>query len=73
LQNAIKEYVLDKFCFLIFELYDNSNDILLVNIETKYFSYFNPEYLYYFKYIATSLLGYKHTLETKLKMINRFK
>lgn len=46
---------------------------MLSDIETKYISYIRPEYIYNFKFIATSMLGYKHNLEAKQKMVDRFK
>jgi len=65
LQRAIKKYGLSCFYFVIFETY---------NIEkTTYISFFKSEFLYSFKLIATSMLGYKHNIEAKWKMKNRFK
>jgi group I intron endonuclease len=75
LQNAINEYGLDNFYYIIFEFYNrNGKDIVMLSdIETKYISYIRPEYIYNFKFIATSMLGYKHNLEAKQKMVDRFK
>jgi hypothetical protein len=46
---------------------------MLSYIETKYISYIRPEYLYNFKFIATSVLGYKHNLKAIQKVVDRFK
>ena len=75
MQNAINEYGLDNFYYIIFEFYNrNGKDIVMLSdIETKYISYIRPEYIYNFKFIATSMLGYKHNLEAKQKMVDRFK
>jgi len=72
LQNAINEYGLDNFYYIIFEFYNRKDIIMLSDIETKYISYIRPEYIYNFKFIATSMLGYKHNLEAKQKMVDRF-
>lgn len=73
LQNAINEYGLDNFYSIIFEFYNKKDNVMLSYIETKYISYIRPEYLYNFKFIATSMLGYKHNLKAKQKMVDRFK
>ena len=41
---------------------------LLIDLETKYLSFFDLNSLYNFKSIASSMLGYKHTEEAKSKM-----
>jgi group I intron endonuclease len=73
LQNAINEYGLDNFYYIIFEFYNRKDIIMLSDIETKYISYIRPKYLYIFKFLTTSMLGYKHDLEAKQKMVARFK
>ena len=42
-------------------------------METNYIKKFNFDTLYNFKANATSLLGYKHTEEARLKMIEYYK
>lgn len=73
LQKDIKLYGLNIICYIIFESYVINYKVSLVNIETEYISLIKPFYLYNFKTIATSMLGYKHTLKAKQKMVNRFK
>jgi len=73
LQRAVKKYGLSCFYFVIFETYNIENNIKLVDLETTYISFFKSEFLYNFKLIATSMLGYKHNNEAKWKMKNRFK
>lgn len=46
---------------------------MLVDFETFYISLFKSKFLYNFKWIAVSMLGYKHTVKVKQKMINPFK
>lgn len=60
------------FYFIIFEAYNVDNNIKLIELETVYISLFKPEFLYNFKLIAISMLRYKHSIEAKLKMKNRF-
>ena len=69
LQNAINEYGLDNFYYIIFEFYNRKDIIMLSDIETKYISYIRADYLYNFKFLATSMLGYKHDLLAKQKMV----
>jgi group I intron endonuclease len=45
----------------------------LTDLETSYISKFSFNTLYIFKTLATSSLGYKHTEEAKLKMIEYYK
>lgn len=45
---------------------------MLIDVETMYLSSFRIEYLYNFKLIAHSMLGYKHTIEAKQKMLKRY-
>ena len=77
LQSAIEKYGLDKFNFGIYEYYSYDNKIVsskaLTDIETSYIEKFNFDTLYNFMRTATSLAGYKHTEEAKLKMLNWYK
>jgi group I intron endonuclease len=68
LQHAIKKYGLSCFYFIIFETYNIENNIKLVDLETTYISFFKFEFLYNFKLIGTSMLGYKHNNEAKRKI-----
>lgn len=45
----------------------------MTDLETSYISKFNFNTLYNFKAIATSSLGYKHTDEARLKMVEYYK
>lgn len=73
LQAAFIKYGLNNFKFEVLEIVDLSDkDIkFLTDLETTYISIFNFNILYNFKSKATSMLGYKHTKEAKLKMTNR--
>jgi group I intron endonuclease len=73
LQKSIKLYGLSNFFYIVFESYMINHGISLIDLETKYISYFKPISLYNFKSTAISMLGYKHTFEARQKMINRFK
>lgn len=77
LQNAFKKHGLDKFQFRIFEYFTFDNFVInnytLIDLETSYIGKFDFKELYNFKYIANSMLGYKHTEEAILKMVKRFK
>ncbi|KAG0122680.1 GIY-YIG endonuclease [Tuber indicum] len=72
LQRAIEKHSLDKFNFYIYEYFSYESklisDIALIDLETSYIQKFDFETLYNFKKTATSLEGYKHTEEAKLKM-----
>jgi group I intron endonuclease len=68
LQRAIKKYGLNNFYYLLFELYNSKDKILLTNFETIYIYYFNFESLYNFKNIGQSMLGKLHTIMTKEKI-----
>lgn len=72
LQRAIFKYDLNNFYYIIFEFYNLNDKVLFIDVETMYLSSFKIEYLYNFKLIAHSMLGYKHTIETKQKMLNRY-
>jgi len=77
LQKAFVKYGLDKFNIYIYEYFTYESKIIsnkaLTNLETTYIQKFNFETLYNFKAIATSSLGYKHTEESKLKMVEYYK
>lgn len=72
LQKAFEKYGLDKFNFCIYEYFTYQSKVVnnkaLTDLETSYIKNFNFDTLYNFKSTATSLLGYKHTNEAKLKM-----
>lgn len=72
LQRAIAKHGLDKFKFYIYEYfsYDSKliSDKALTDLETSYIQKFDFKTLYNFKITATSLVGYQHTEEAKLKM-----
>jgi group I intron endonuclease len=70
LQRAIKKYGLNNFYYLIFEFYVINDKSKLIDFENFYISSFDSRFLYNFKSTATSMLGYKHTLESKKKMVN---
>lgn len=75
LQFAILKYGLENFSFCIYEYFtyenkENSNK-LLTDLETSYIKKFNFSTLYNYMQTATSLQGYKHSEEAKLKMIKR--
>jgi len=63
LQGAFSKYGLNNFYYVIFEYYNPEYENSLMELETFYLSKFKVEYLYNFKYIANSLLGYKHSVE----------
>lgn len=73
LQKAIKKYELKNFDFIIYEFYDSKNkNLTLIGLEDIYIKKFDFNTLYNLKSSATSLLGYKHTKESVLKMKLRF-
>ena len=76
LQNAITKYGLDKFNFCIYEYFIYHNKVvshkILTDLETSYIERYSFDNLYNFMRTATSLSGYKHTDEAKLKMLKRF-
>lgn len=76
MQNAIAKYGLNKFSFGILEffMYDNKpvTHKLLTDLETYYIQKYCFNNLYNFMQTATSLLGYKHTDEAKLKIYKFF-
>lgn len=77
LQKAFTKYGLDKFKFCIYEYFTYKSKIIshkaLTDLETSYINRFNFDNLYNFKAIATSSLGYKHTEEARLKMVDYYK
>lgn len=77
LQNAFCKYGLEKFKFCIYEYFTFENKVLssktLTDLETSYISKFNFDTLYNFKATATSSLGYKHTGQARLKMVEYYK
>ena len=77
LQNAFAKYGLDKFKFCIYEYFTYESKIVsskgLTDLETSYISKFKFDTFYNFKATATSSLGYKHTEQARLKMIEYYK
>lgn len=77
LQKAFAKYGLDKFNFCIYEYFTYESKIIsskaLTDLETGYITKFYFDTLYNFKANATSSLGYKHTEEARLKMIEHYK
>ena len=77
LQKAIDKYGLDKFRFGVLEYFVYDNKLVshkgLTDLETSYIIKYPFDKLYNLKKNATSLAGYKHTDEAKLKMLARFK
>lgn len=77
LQNAFTKYGLSKFKFCIYEYFTYESKIVssqaLTDLETSYISKFKFDTLYNFKTTATSSLGYKHTEEARLKMVEYYK
>lgn len=76
LQSAISKYGLENFTFCIFEYFTyinkHSTGKLLTDLESLYIKKFNFNTLYNYMRNATSLEGYKHTEEAKLKMRHRY-
>nr|NP_074961.1 orf261 [Podospora anserina] len=77
LQNAILKYGLNKFDFCVYEYFTYHSKVVshkaLTDLETSYIEKYPFDSLYNFMRTATSIEGYKHTDEAKLKMLNRFK
>lgn len=77
LQKAFAKYGLDKFQFCVYEYFIYESKIVsskdLTDLETSYICKFDFNTLYNFKVIATSSLGYKHTEEARLKMVEYYK
>ena len=76
LQSAVLKYGLDKFNFCVYEYFTYHSKIVsnrsLTDLETSYIKKYPFDSLYNFMRTATSLEGYKHTDEAKLKMLKRF-
>ena len=81
LQKAFTKYGLDQLKFCIYEYFTYESKIIsdkaLTDLETSYINRglrpLNFDNLYNFKAIATSSLGYKHTEEARLKMVDYYK
>lgn len=77
LQNAIIKYGLNNFTFYVLEYVSGENSPVsnkeITSLETKYIAMYDFDKLYNFKRISTSMLGYRHTEQALLKMIDRFK
>lgn len=77
LQKAILKYGLNKFDFCVYEYFTYHSKVVsnkaLTDLETSYIEKYPFNNLYNFMRTATSLEGYKHTDEAKLKMLDRFK
>jgi group I intron endonuclease len=77
LQSAISKYSLRDFEFYVYEYFSYinkpSSNKLLTDLESIYIKRFKFEDLYNFIEDATSLSGYKHTEEAKIKMARRYK
>jgi group I intron endonuclease len=77
LQKAFEKHGLDKFNFCIYEYFTFESKVIsykaLTDLKTSYIKKFNFDTLYNFKSTATSSLGYKHTEEAKLKMVEFIK
>lgn len=76
LQNAIIKYGLDKFNLCIYEYFTYHSKVVshkaLTDLETSYIEKYPFDISYNFMKTATSIAGYKHTDEAKLKMLKRF-
>lgn len=75
LQNAMLKYGLNKFYFCVYEYFTYHSKVVsnkaLTDLETRYIESYPFDTLYNFMKTATSLEGYKHTDEAKLKMSKR--
>lgn len=67
LKRSIGKYGIENFNFVIY-YWDDEPAVRLTDIETKVIQSFPFENLYNFKKEASSLLGYKHTMEAIRKM-----
>lgn len=71
LQNAILKYGLNKFEFCVYEYFTYHSKLAsnkaLTDLETSYIKKYPFDSLYNFMRTATSIEGYKHTDEAKLK------
>lgn len=71
LQRAIKAQGIDNFSFVVYAFTEYTMPTI-TDMETLFMSYFPKEFLYNFKYGASSMSGYKHTAEAITKMKKRF-
>lgn len=71
LQRAIKAHGIDKFSFLVYAFAEYTMSSI-TDMENLFMSYFPKEFLYNFKYGASSMSGLKHTEEAIAKMKKRF-
>lgn len=73
LQNAMLKYGLEKFNFGVLEYFTYDSKIAshkaLTDLKTSYIEKYSFYRLYNFMRTATSITGYKHTDEAKLKML----
>ena len=67
LQKDFKKYGLNKFIFVVYAYSDNKQN-LIIDLENKYISLFPFSMLYNLTPTAGSMLGYKHSEESILKM-----
>ncbi len=67
LQRAFRKYGLYNFTFVIYEFYTSTN-YKLTDLETAYILKMDKSLLYNLKMSATSMAGYTHTLQARLKM-----
>lgn len=76
LQSAILKYGLDKFDYCVYEYFTYHSKVVsnkaLTDLETSYIKKYPFDSLYNFMKTATSIEGYKHTDQAKLKMLKRF-
>lgn len=77
LQRAFDKYGLNKFYWIVYEYFSYTTKIIshkdLTTLKTNYLKAFNSTDLYNFKLEATSMLGYKHTIEAIYKMKENYK
>lgn len=72
LQRSIAKYNIENFKIYIYYIHSDPS-VILTDIETEVIKSFPFENLYNYKKEASSMLGYKHTLEAIKKMKLRFK
>lgn len=71
LQRAIKAHGIDNFSFVVYAFAENTMPTITI-METLFMSYFPKEFLYNFKYKASSKSGYKPTEEAIANFKKRF-
>ena len=71
LQRAIKAHGIDNFSFVVYAFTEYTMPTI-TDMETLFMSYFPKEFLYNFKFEASSMSGYKHTEEAIAKLKKRF-